>query len=58
MKKIIKKTTRKGWAVLGQWGITLVTTDLMFKKEMFEKEQKRLARLGYNSGIVSVKITY
>ena len=51
------KTKIKGWAVVGQWGITLVTTDILFRQEVFEKEQNRLKRLGFDSYVVPVEIT-
>ena len=50
MKKI------KGKAVIGQWGLTLITTDEVFQQKNFDKEVKRLNKLGFSACIVPVKI--
>lgn len=50
MKKI------KGRAVLGQWGITLVSVDDLFSDAIFKKEIKRLNKLGFSASIVDVEI--
>ena len=51
MKNIIK-----GKAVLGQWGITLVSVDSQFQDKVFDKEIKRLGKLGFGASVVSVEI--
>jgi hypothetical protein len=51
MKKI------KGKAVLGSWGITLVTVDNLFRQdEVFDKEIRRLEKLGFSASVVPVEI--
>jgi len=57
-----KEFKKKGKAVLGSWGITLVATDNQYiannLKPKFEKEVRRIQKLGYRAGIIDVKIVY
>jgi hypothetical protein len=55
---IIKRMKNKinGEAVLGPWGITLVSVDSQFQDKVFNKEIKRLGKLGFGASIVSVEI--
>lgn len=50
MKKI------KGKAVLGQWGLTLISVDYLFQDKIFAKEIRRLNKLGFNASVVDVEI--
>mgnify|MGYP001615678456 CR=1 FL=1 len=52
----MKRKPIKGKAVLGQWGLTCVTVDGMFQEKIFEKELRRLKRLGFSASIVDIEI--
>jgi len=50
MKKI------KGKAVLGKYGLTLISVNDLFQEEIFKKELKRLERLGFKGQVVDVLV--
>ena len=52
----MKKKIHQGKAVLGQWGITLVSVDPMFQDKILDKEIKRLNKCGFGASVVSVEI--